>query len=275
MMKIFDAIIFNDELDILEIRLKYLSSHVDHFIIVESDHTFQGNPKPYHLQDNWERFKPWHDKIIHLPIEQDPSQFEFKQVDRYSPENGPFRMEEQCRNALHLAKEFVHIAQEDLAILSDVDEIWHKDFIPSYTLNHCFNQSLFVAMSQQFFGYKLNMQNTKGPDVNWKGSVVAKGSTWNIIEPQRIRDSRNNVMAMNNAGWHFSWMGSIENKIKSFAHVEFNRPEILDSNAISQAIEEGKDVLQRPGVSYEKVDMNVFPPDLKEILTQYPHLIKN
>jgi beta-1,4-mannosyl-glycoprotein beta-1,4-N-acetylglucosaminyltransferase len=274
-MKIFDAIIFNDELDILEIRLKYLSSHVDHFIIVESGHTFQGNPKPYHLLDNWERFKPWHDKIIHLPIEQNPSQFEFKQVDRYSPENGPFRMESQCRNALHLAKEFIHISQEDLTILSDVDEIWNKDLIPSYTLHHCFNQSLFVAMSQQFFGYKLNMQNTQGPDVNWEGSVVAKGSTWNIIEPQRIRDSRNNVIAMNNAGWHFSWMGSIENKIKSFAHVEFNRPEILDSNAISQAIEEGKDVLQRPGVSYEKVDMNVFPPDLKEILTQYPHLIKN
>ena len=43
--KVFDAIIFSNELDLLEIRLNELWEVVDHFIILESNRTFTGKEK--------------------------------------------------------------------------------------------------------------------------------------------------------------------------------------------------------------------------------------
>lgn len=51
-MKIYDCSIFRNELDLLEIRLKELYNHVDHFVIVEATHTFQGEPKELVLKNN-------------------------------------------------------------------------------------------------------------------------------------------------------------------------------------------------------------------------------
>jgi beta-1,4-mannosyl-glycoprotein beta-1,4-N-acetylglucosaminyltransferase len=39
---VFDAILFSNEMDMLEIRLRELYDVVDKFVIVESDHTFTG-----------------------------------------------------------------------------------------------------------------------------------------------------------------------------------------------------------------------------------------
>ena len=38
----YDAILFSNEMEILEIRLRELYEFVDKFIILESDHTFTG-----------------------------------------------------------------------------------------------------------------------------------------------------------------------------------------------------------------------------------------
>ena len=49
---IIDAFIFNDELDLLELRLGQLDSVVDHFVFVEADRNFMGTPKPLYYQEN-------------------------------------------------------------------------------------------------------------------------------------------------------------------------------------------------------------------------------
>ena len=41
-MKIYDCFIFNDELDLLELRLKFLEDTVDYFVLVESERTLSG-----------------------------------------------------------------------------------------------------------------------------------------------------------------------------------------------------------------------------------------
>jgi beta-1,4-mannosyl-glycoprotein beta-1,4-N-acetylglucosaminyltransferase len=273
-MNITDFTIINNELDILEVRLKYLSNIVDKFVICESDYTFSGKPKPYNLEGNWDRFKPFHDKINYIQIEQNPSLYEYRDVNTYTPDNAPWKMEYEMRNGLAYGYDLVK--PDSICLLGDVDEIPSINLIKNYIKVNSF-QELSIIMN--FHAFFFNFKNTKGPDCMWGGTKILRGSTLFNSTPQQIRDRRNNTpYTICPTSYHFSWMGGIEaiqNKILSFSHTEFNRPEILDSNAISQAIEEGKDVLQRPGVSYEKVDMNVFPPDLKEILTQYPHLIKN
>lgn len=267
-MKIFDAFLFNDELTMLEFRLKYLSPVVDHFILLESNHSFSGQPKPYHYQENAARFEPWADKIIHLQIEQDPNEFEFNKVDRYTPEDGAFKMEYQARLGLNYANELID--DSDIILMSDVDEVWNRKLAPK--LDAHLTAYTMLSFHMEFFAYQFTNKNTYGPDVNWFGTVATKGATWKIYHPQYFRDNRHSGNIMSPGGWHFSWCGDVKNKIQSFAHTEFNKSEILDG--IDEAVSKGVDVLQRPGVVYERVELDHFPAELKEIMLDYPHLIK-
>lgn len=69
--KIYDLFLMSPELDWLEIRLNTLSPHVDYFVIVESNQTFAGLPKPLYLEENWSRFSEFSKKIIYRVV-QDP-----------------------------------------------------------------------------------------------------------------------------------------------------------------------------------------------------------
>ena len=44
-MKKIDVVMFNDEIDILQARLRYLYEHIDYFVITEFNETFSGSKK--------------------------------------------------------------------------------------------------------------------------------------------------------------------------------------------------------------------------------------
>ena len=64
-MKIFDCFIFNNEVELLEIRLNILNDVVDKFVIVEGKSTFSGKKKDSSFLKNKDRFEKWNDKIIY------------------------------------------------------------------------------------------------------------------------------------------------------------------------------------------------------------------
>ena len=64
-----DCFLFFQELDLLEIRLKYLNNYVDYFVIVESCQTFSGVDKDYVFEKNRERFEEYKEKIIYHKVE--------------------------------------------------------------------------------------------------------------------------------------------------------------------------------------------------------------
>lgn len=276
MSRVIDTFLFGGELDMLEIRLKYLGDVVDNFIIVESDSTFSGKRKPYYLDDNWDRYEQWHDRILYLQIEQDPGEYTFNYVDRYTPTDGAFLMEMDCRNALMHANNV--IPYDSIVLLSDVDEIWNKSILfDKNILGFKGMPQAPLAIGMDFYAYYLNNKTVTGPDVSWGGTVMCSGKDWKNHTPQLLRDRRNTLPRYGGGGWHFSWMNglaAIQNKIRSFAHTEYCKDDILDDQAILSAIENGRDVLQRPGISYQLQDMGVFPDDLRSILEQYPHLTK-
>ena len=51
-MKVFDSIIFFNELDLLEMRLNILNDVVDYFVVTESPFTVSGNEKPLYYAEN-------------------------------------------------------------------------------------------------------------------------------------------------------------------------------------------------------------------------------
>ena len=72
MRKIYDCFTFFNEYDLLDIRLEEHYDHVDHFVIVESNKSFQNKDKEFNLEKNWDRYSKYHDKIIYIKVEDMP-----------------------------------------------------------------------------------------------------------------------------------------------------------------------------------------------------------
>src|SRR5258705_4878061 len=244
-MKIIDCFIFFNELDLLEFRLKLLDRHVDIFIIAESNLTHSGKPKPYYFEENKKRFDPWLHKITYLKVNQSANGLDFsKEEIVYNPRSAAFKIENEHRNALSAASSIA--GDEDLVLISDLDEIPHPFSLKKRPGGEP------VTLSMLFHYYFFNCQN-EGAERWWKGSVLCTGKQFKQTTPQQLRDSRHIYKTARNGGWHFSYLGGLEkikNKIQSFAHTEFNRAEYLDDANILKALEEGKDILKRPGVSF-------------------------
>lgn len=272
-VKVFDCFTFFNELDLLEFRLQYLDSSVDYFIISESNLTFSGKSKPYNFKDNAHRFDKWKHKIIYLPIEQSTEGLSFEDVKTYTPTNGPWMLESQQRYALSYASNMM--ADTDLVMLGDIDEIPDPKVIERYS-NITHHMESPISLSMLFHYYYMNCQN-EGFERWWNGTVLSTGAMFKEFNPQGLRDDRNHFFRETEAGWHFSYLGGVEKirqKIQSFSHTEFNTPDITSDENIIKAMEEGLDVLKRPGVSYKFYPLDYYPDDLKILMEQYPQFIK-
>jgi beta-1,4-mannosyl-glycoprotein beta-1,4-N-acetylglucosaminyltransferase len=271
-MKTFDCFTFFNELDLLKIRLELLEDVVDYHVIVESNVTHSGLSKNYNLEDNWDSFTKWKNKLIYIRIDQPVDGLQFEKVKSYSPGNGSWVLENQQRNAIQNVIDIV--GDIDLVLIGDLDEIPDPEAV--LALKEHLKPGYPVALSMLFHYYYMNCQNV-GYERYWNGTVGCKGVDFKNITPQEFRDKRNNYQRFSNGGYHFSFLGGVEKirtKIQSFAHTEFNREDILSEENIVESIEKGKDIFNRPGVSYEFVNPYQYPQKIRELMYKYPHLMK-
>lgn len=271
-MKIFDAFTFFNETELLKIRMELLHDVVDHFVIAESNLTHSGKEKDHILHSNWNDYAEYHDKMIYIPVQQSTEGLVFNEVSTYTPTDASWQLENQQRNALAYIRK--QVRDDDFVLIGDLDEIPSPDTIQ--VLRTMPPPPFPLSMQMLFHYYYLNCQNT-GYDRNWSGTVICTGKQFKQEYPQYYRDHRNSYYKFPNAGYHFSFMGGpkkIKEKIESFAHTEFNREDIKDSSNIYDAFENGKDVLKRPGVSFQFEDPEAYPENIRNIMEKYPHLVK-
>ncbi|KAI3868193.1 hypothetical protein MKX03_004103 [Papaver bracteatum] len=100
--RVFDAVIFSHELDLLELRWHELDPYITKFIILESNTTFTGIPKPLFFTQNLERFEFAEENIIHNVFS-----------GRRAVHEDPFVLESEQHR----------ISIRDILIMSDTDEI--------------------------------------------------------------------------------------------------------------------------------------------------------
>lgn len=265
-MKIIDCFTFFNELDLLEFRLKLLGPHVSQFVIAESNLTHSGAAKPYLFQENKKRFEPWLDKITYIPLQQSAEGLSFNQHETtYNPASASWKLENEQRNALSAAAGLA--ADDDLVMVSDLDEIPDPMVLRKLT-----GIKEPVALSMLFHYYFFNCQNT-GHERWWNGSIVATGKQFRQLTPQQLRDQRNDLTRIKKGGWHFSYLGGIEKikqKIRSFAHTEFNKEEYLQDDYLLKAITKGEDIFKREGVSFKFVSPYYYPDWLRREMMGYP-----
>jgi hypothetical protein len=265
-MKIYDCFLMNSELDILELKLSYLYDAVDFFVIVESKQTLSGISKPLYYQENAERYTRFQDKIIHL-------------IAPNMPGYGHWEYEYFQRN--YIKEGLNGCEDDDIILISDVDEIVNLSVIlsmPGFSMPALIHLPLYYY----YFNLKSNysmIYNLMAPYKIIKNTDIGNridyaGFVSNIIHDKTI-----------NTGWHFSNLFADDpdkyvEKIRSFAHQEYNTPYFLDRKRILNCIHYGVDIFERGTLMLNFEDVNgnlkmILPHIQKLGLTNYLYKKKN
>lgn len=246
-MKIYDCFPFYNELDLLDLRLAELYDHVDHFVIVEATTTFQSNPKQLYLKDNWDRYAKYHDKMIHIVVDDAPG-------DPDAWVNDIFQ-----RNSIMRGLDSAD--PEDIIIIEDADEILRPEVIDHMRAN----PKDIMGFRVPYFNFKLNYMLVNNVESYHVWSVACKrkyleapdsfrGTRFNLTQlPLNYEDDT--IRMYEHAGWHFTYLGDnefVKNKIRSFAHTELNNDQVLNNIDV--------DTMIAKGVGFNPLDPRPFTP---------------
>ena len=213
-MRVFDCFPLFNELDLLELRLNELWHVVDVFVIVEARQTFTGNSKPLNFAENEARFAKYLPKIRYLTL------------DAFPEGMSNWGKEEYQRN--WLKRGLTDAKPDDVVILSDLDEIPRAEAVQRIVQKGIRHREVY-CLSLAWYQYYMNVDvkvrwERQGPRLVCAGDVgriyalrrilaPTKGFLRNLI--RQIKSSR--VMNLwlrrilvQDAGWHFTWMGGAE-----------------------------------------------------------------
>ena len=209
--KVYDCFMFSHELDLLNLRLHELYDYVDYFVIVESNETHSGLPKPLYFRENQHLFEKFSDKIINVAIEGFPTP--------PSDQNPNWFRENFQRNQILTVLQSLDMKDDDCVMLSDVDELPDRNSVMN--VRHHARRLQVITFRQRWFTWNFELEDPQ----EWPGTQVMLWSDFKKTTPQKIRNGRYNVGVVSNEvrGWHLSWFGdnnSVHEKLKSFAHQE-------------------------------------------------------
>ena len=217
---IWDCFTFNNELDLLDLRLHTLAPVVDKFVLVEATTTHSGKPKHLFFEQNMHLFKKFLDKIVHVVVLDMP-----KSTDYWIPEN--FQ-----RNAI--IRGLKSASPQDTILISDLDEIPRPSKLGEI-------QSTGITIFQ--LDYYLYFLNSRSPDEPvWNlGTRAVRFLEMKSPQETRLYGNRRQLLldkrVVFHGGWHFSHCGGIERLIEH----QCNTPDQqLMGVKISQDIAENK-----------------------------------
>lgn len=237
-MKIYDCFTFFNEFDLLELRLRELYDHVDYFVLVEGNKTFQNKEKPFYYSSMAYRYQQWKNKIIHIKLMDMPEDTDTWGREKYQRDG--------------ILKGLVKADPDDIIMIGDADEIPRIETIQKLESS---SQSIW-GFRMPLFNFKFNyMMYTQDYYTVWSGAI--RRSLLNSPEDFRrmrhvlnqcpLNFSDDNVQIIEHAGWHFTYLGAEDfarDKIKSFAHDETNKPEILEQLDIEDSIQRGVGIIR-------------------------------
>ena len=291
-MKIYDCTTFYSEHMMLDARFHILDKHVEKFIVTEATYSHSGKKKELNFNiDNFPKFK---DKIIYLVIDKEPNDLIKEEVtDSIKRLNSIKRIElsyDYMQNAIE------NIAEDDLVILSDNDEIPNLN---SKQFQSCTRN--VILFKQLFFYYKFNLHYDLMPwfgskackkkslkSFSWLNNLKAKKYPFWRIDTYFSKNKLNNLEIIEDGGWHFTNLKSPEDlfeKFKNFGHHdEFENSGIsveMLKNYIDQGIVFYNHFLDQKNpnkwknnYSLKKIDDHLLPKYLIENKLKYKEWFK-
>ncbi|XP_075556643.1 beta-1,4-mannosyl-glycoprotein 4-beta-N-acetylglucosaminyltransferase-like [Dermacentor variabilis] len=210
---IISGLVFNHELDLLEIRVKELGDAVDYYLVVESTYAYSGVEKPLYLRSNLSAgFLREHAHKI-VPIS----------VDFYNYDGGnPWGPENYLRTSVWYEghRHLKNISDDGLFVMSDADEIPSRDVL--LFLKHHDGYGEPILLSLRWFLYGFFWENSVPVNVSGVCTVAFMREVYGN-DSLRLRSmrtfTRNNMSNTGTfsemwiiqgtwpryAGWHCSW----------------------------------------------------------------------
>jgi len=271
MRKIYDCFTFFNELDLLEIRLEEHYNYVDYFVIAEASKSHQGFDKEYFLENNWNRYKKYHDKIVHIKVDDMPT-------DSYT-----WTLENFQRNAL--SRGLNNADKNDIVIVSDCDEMLRPSTLEF--MRHDTKRHLWVCRHPIFWS-KINYAQVEPINSGYNVNAMAVTRDW-LTTPQELRNRTNwafhnlpmqfeddNVITIQHAGWHFSYLGDDKqalSKLENFAHAEARH--LIQGLNVEKAMEQGLNPIapSDPGKYAAMILDDYFPETIRKNQDRWAHLI--
>lgn len=253
----------------LEIRLNTLNNVVDKFVLVEATRTQNNKKKPLYYEKNKKRFKKFEDKIIHIVVDKYP-----KKINKWTIEN---HQRNQIKKGLRKCK------SDDIIMVSDLDEIVnpelikkHKSCLEKGTIT-VFNLHTFFLYLNLWYPYLLCDNRVKmyfyedfkkgilnDEEVNHCGleKMINKKTTFSKIRLYKGEKQK----FVENAGWHFTWLGDEKKTLKKLRAVCEGRKKATIEDAIKHR--------NRFFAKLKPVVINEhFPKYIRENQKKYEHLL--
>lgn len=251
---VIDVSYILNELDVLEARLTFLDPFVDKFVIVESNVTFSGVPKPFVVEENMARFDKWAKKISYYKVVNPMDNYwDLRLVAERSPNTGgyeiwirEFIIKEAARKPL------IGLDDNDIVFISDLDEFWNPKlkFEPK--------GGEVLKPKQLPYLYYFN-QRTDEDWLGWTGTTVCRYETVKNGIINHIRtDELQPYTVMENGGWHFNSIGGKERKQKASQHPLVNTIGDWERREVNMRRDE-KDL----------------PPEILALRDKWPHYFLN
>ena len=236
-VKIVDAILFSNELDVLMIRVREMMDSVDYFVIIESLRTFTGKEKPLTYRLNKHLFAFAEHKIRHVVME-------------LPPLNGrdPFILERMQRQRMDSELEKLHLrAGIDLVIMADVDEI------PSAATMSLLQNCIVPSMHLSLKTYRYSFEHLVDTTSSWRPKVV-------LYKQVGYGHSREFDNLLDSAGWHcsfcFRYISDLQFKMQAYSHADrIHSAKTLSAQHIQDCVCSGADVFGLIGESFTYRDM--------------------
>ncbi|XP_024363728.1 uncharacterized protein [Physcomitrium patens] len=225
--RVFDAVIFSNEVDLLEIRMRELMPFVTKFLVLESNATFTGKPKPLYFADQKDsRFKFIHPQLLYSNIPSRPQ----------IPNRDPFDNEKHHRIAMGNFLRTAGIQDGDLLITADADEIPSAHTI--HLLQNCdgYPSPMHLQLRNYLYSFEFLVDSN-----SWRSSVEL------YRKETQYRHSRKTDHCLADAGWHcsfcFRYIRDFVFKMKAYSHADrIRRPSLLNPERIQKIICKGSDI---------------------------------
>ena len=244
--KIYDCFLFNNELDLLRLRLTELYYCVDCFVICECAVTFSGEKKPLHYFLHQDLFSSFKDKIQHFIIPDPPADAYTDNPVNPNKKTSQFWQRNQMALAIKVAKE------NDLILISDADEIPRANVL-ARVAKLCHFSKTIVFFSQSWFLLFLDVRVDKREKIvfasngrsnnqnnsKWLGTFACPASLLrhcyrgnvNSIWSMKWGNRHLEYSIVEDAGWHFSYMGGMNGlltKIQSNGMTPYSNKHVKD-----------------------------------------------
>lgn len=278
---IVDCFSYFNERELLELRIKMLDDYVDKFVICESNYTFSGIPKPFVCKKTLEELNLMSDKIEVIEIDLT----HLEEID-----NPWIREETQVNSATpHL----LTYPEDTVFIITDCDEIMDPAKIYEYADFVSNNKDKLVKIPMYLIYGRADMEvfHINGERASWDFKPFM--CTTDHLKTTYIRTLRDNFYlnypithikhngVVENAGWHFGWMGDSDRKIiklQSYSHHNdilptsklpgVNTPETVEYLKNYTAVDGGLDPLARTDCVLKKMSWDLLPQKIFEL----PHI---